>query len=86
MNGLPHLIQGVSGNPFPTPFAQPPGRGKSPAWVNVLWGGINLLAGYALLSYVGFFTLGLNLPTLSLVSGAMMNAIALALLFSKSHQ
>ena len=48
-NGVPHFVQGISGNPFPTPFASPPGVGESSAIVNVLWGFFNLAVGFALL-------------------------------------
>ena len=48
-NVVPHFINGVSGNSFPTPFANPPGKGLSSPTVNVLWGCFNLLAGYILL-------------------------------------
>lgn len=48
-NAIPHLVQGISGQPFPTPFADPPGKGLSTATVNVLWGLSNALIGYILL-------------------------------------
>lgn len=48
-NCLPHLISGLQGRPFPSPFAKPPGRGMSSAVVNVLWGFANLAGGLALL-------------------------------------
>jgi hypothetical protein len=48
-NGIPHFVQGVSGNPFPTPFSKPPGRGDSSPLVNVVWGFGNLVAGALLL-------------------------------------
>ena len=48
-NCIPHLAAGLRGEPFPTPFAKPPGRGNSPPVVNVLWGALNLFAGVALL-------------------------------------
>ncbi|THD47356.1 MAG: hypothetical protein E7774_04960 [Bradyrhizobium sp.] len=48
-NGLPHFVQGISGNGFPTPFATPPGRGLSSPVVNVVWGFLNLAVGFALL-------------------------------------
>ncbi len=48
-NAVPHVVQGVSGNPFPSPFATPPGKGLSSPTVNVLWGLGNFLAGYLLL-------------------------------------
>ena len=48
-NVVPHFIHGVSGDPFPTPFASPPGKGLSSPTVNVLWACFNLLIGYILL-------------------------------------
>ena len=47
-NALPHLIHGMSGEEFPTPFANPPGKGVSSSLVNVLWALFNLLVGYLL--------------------------------------
>jgi hypothetical protein len=47
-NLVPHFVQGISGNRFPTPFANPPGKGLSSARVNVAWGLLNLLVGYFL--------------------------------------
>lgn len=49
-NVVPHFIHGISGDPFPTPFANPPGKGLSSLTVNVLWGCLNLFVGYILLS------------------------------------
>ncbi len=48
-NVVPHFIHGVSGDPFPSPFATPPGKGLSSPTVNVLWACFNLLVGYVLL-------------------------------------
>ncbi len=47
-NVVPHFINGISGNPFPTPFADPPGKGLSSPLVNVLWALFNMLIGYLL--------------------------------------
>jgi hypothetical protein len=47
-NAVPHFVQGVSGNKFPTPFGKPPGKGLSSAMTNVLWGLLNLILGYLL--------------------------------------
>lgn len=47
-NGVPHFVLGISGSPFPTPFAHPRGIGNSSPRVNVVWGFINLLAGSVL--------------------------------------
>jgi hypothetical protein len=48
-NGVPHLVQGISGHWFQSPFASPPGVGESSPVVNVLWGFLNLAIGFALL-------------------------------------
>jgi len=45
INALPHFLSGVSGHPFKSPFASPPGEGLSSATVNVLWGAFNLAMG-----------------------------------------
>ncbi len=47
-NVVPHFVQGISGQPFPTPFANPPGKGLSSPTVNVLWALLNLAVGYIL--------------------------------------
>lgn len=47
-NVVPHFVHGISGDRFPTPFAQPPGRGLSSPTVNVAWAGVNLVVGYLL--------------------------------------
>ena len=47
-NGIPHFVQGMSGNRFPSPFSGGPGTGDEP-WRNVLWGASNLVIGGVLL-------------------------------------
>ena len=47
-NAVPHFIHGISGDGFPSPFANPPGKGLSSPLVNVLWGLGNALVGYIL--------------------------------------
>ena len=54
-NALPHLIAGLMGRPFQSPFAQPPGEGLSSSMVNVLWGAACLVIGYSLIAWVGAF-------------------------------
>jgi hypothetical protein len=56
-NAWPHLVNGVSGRPFQTPFAKPPGEGLSSSTVNVLWGFFNLLIAWLLIFRVGSFDL-----------------------------
>ncbi len=51
VNGIPHFVQGVSGNRFQSPFGKPPGVGESGPVSNVAWGVINFaIAGYLLLA------------------------------------
>ena len=44
-NAIPHFINGVSGNKFPTPFSKPPGKGLSSPTLNVLWAFFNIIIG-----------------------------------------
>ena len=60
-NTLPHLINGISGSSFQSPFASPPGKGLSSSTVNVLWGFFNLAVAYVLVCRVGCFSLYNNL-------------------------
>ena len=57
-NVIPHFVHGVSGDPFPTPFAHPPGKGLSSPTVNVLWALLNLAVGYVLFRAGGVATGG----------------------------
>jgi hypothetical protein len=43
VNSIPHFIHGISGDYFPTPFANPPGKGLSSPLLNVIWGFINII-------------------------------------------
>ncbi len=56
-NCVPHFVQGISGSPFQSPFASPPGEGLSSSTVNAAWGIANLLVAYLLLVRVGRFDL-----------------------------
>jgi hypothetical protein len=42
VNVLPHLIRGISGDKFPSPFAKPHGKKLSSPTSNVIWAFINL--------------------------------------------
>ena len=50
-NCVPHFVQGISGTPFQSPFAKPPGIGESSPVVNVIWGFANLVGGLLLLHF-----------------------------------
>jgi hypothetical protein len=45
VNSLPHLVSGLMGQPFPTPFAKPHGVGDSSPVTNFLWGFANAAIG-----------------------------------------
>jgi hypothetical protein len=79
-NAVPHVVSGVTGRPFQTPFANPPGQGLSSATVNVVWGFANLALAWALLGHVGAFDL--RQPCDALAAG--LGALAIAL-FSARH-
>ena len=52
-NAIPHLVSGMMGRPFQSPFARPRGEGLSSSTVNVLWGFFNIVIGYLLVCRVG---------------------------------
>lgn len=47
-NVIPHMVNGMSGNEFPTPFATPSGVGLSSPSINIVWALINLVLAYIL--------------------------------------
>ena len=49
-NAIPHLVCGLTGERFPTPFARPRGIGLSPPVVNFVWGAFNALIVLLLIS------------------------------------
>ena len=56
-NAIPHLVSGLMGRAFQSPFAKPPGKGLSSSTINVLWGWFNVLVAYLLIVQVGEFNL-----------------------------
>jgi hypothetical protein len=86
-NSIPHIVQGMCGNKFQTPFASPPAVGESPPLVNVLWGFFNVAVGGGLLHY--FWPPILPPPIGSCVAvflGALLIAFWLATHFSSVRQ
>jgi hypothetical protein len=81
-NCLPHLASGLRGDPFPTPFARPPGRGDSSSVVNFLWGGFNLLVGTVLVVFYPIFV-GLSVNFCLFVLGFLIIGILLSRHFEK---
>lgn len=85
VNAVPHFVSGVTGHPFQSPFASPPGAGLSSAQVNVLWGTFNLVVGYLLLCRVGTFELRNTRHVLVAGAGALAMAIMLAHAFGRFY-
>ncbi len=84
-NAIPHLVMGVTGHPFQSPFASPSGEGLSSALVNVLWGFFNAVVGYVLVARVGNFDLRKTLPVAVAGLGALMMAIVSAYAFGRFY-
>jgi hypothetical protein len=84
-NTIPHLVNGMSGSPFQSPFATPPGKGLSSSTVNVLWGMFNLAVAYGLLARVGRFDLRRTIHVAVMALGALLLALRLAMHFGELH-
>ncbi len=83
-NGIPHYVLGSCGRKFPTPFANPPGKGESSAMANAMWGLANFATGYLLLQ-VGHFSSGFTGAMLAFVLGIFLMSIMLAKHFSSIY-
>ena len=84
-NAVPHFVHGISGDRFPTPFAKPPGKGLSPAYVNVLWGAFNIIVGIILFKKSGFQYHNLTWQIL-FFAGVTIMALLLSITFTKKHK
>jgi hypothetical protein len=84
-NAVPHFIHGISGDKFPTPFANPPGKGLSSPVINVLWAGFNLLIGFILLR-AGKLRIDDYLMMLIFFFGIMAMALMLSFRFEAKHK
>jgi hypothetical protein len=84
-NALPHLMNGISGRSFQSPFAKPPGEGLSSPTVNVLWGFFNLIVAYLLVIRVGSFSLHNIIHVATLGTGALVMSVMLAISFGRFH-
>ncbi len=75
-NCVPHLVCGLQGSEFPTPFAEPRGVGLSSSVVNFAWGFFNLVLALFLF-WRWPIQIGLNGPfAVFLVGVALMGAYA----------
>jgi hypothetical protein len=84
-NALPHLMNGISGRSFQSPFAKPPGKGLSSPTVNVLWGMFNLAIAYVLVVRVGDFSLHSTAQVAMLGAGALVMSVMCAISFGRFH-
>ena len=75
----------ISGSPFQSPFASPPGEGLSSSMVNVLWGMFNLIVGYVLVLRIGRFDLRQTKHAIVLGLGIFVMALMLARAFGRFH-
>jgi hypothetical protein len=84
-NFVPHFVAGISGSPFQSPFASPPGEGLSSSTVNTLWGLANLVVAYLLLLRVGRFDLRKWSHFAVSVIGFALMAVMVARHFGRFH-
>lgn len=82
-NAIPHLVNGVMGRPFQSPFAKPRGQGLSSSSVNTLWGFLNLAVAYLLICRVGDFNLRDNGDASALGLGILLLSLAIARHFGR---
>jgi hypothetical protein len=83
-NVVPHFVHGVSGDRFPTPFANPRGKGLSSPTLNVLWALVNLVVGY-LLVRVGKLRSGGDLALLIFFAGIVAISTMMSLRFRQKQ-
>src|SRR6202453_4892429 len=82
-NAVPHIGNGVSGRPFQSPFAKPPGQGLSSSTVNVLWGFLNLAVAYVLVCRVGNFNFRSTADVAAFGAGVVLMGIIMAQMFGR---
>jgi len=83
-NVVPHFVHGISGDRFPTPFANPPGKGLSSPTVNVVWALFNLVIGFILFQ-VGRVSSGDRLSLVLFFLGIAAISIPASVSFTTKH-
>ena len=81
-NAVPHFVQGISGERFPSPFSHPPGKGLSSPTVNVVWALFNLVVGYILFR-AGKVSSGDDLALVVFFAGVAAISVMLSVNFAK---
>jgi hypothetical protein len=84
-NTVPHFVHGISGDRFPTPFANPPGKGLSSSTVNVIWALFNLALGYVLFCE-GQIVSSNYLSILVFFAGIAAISIPMSVRFAEKHK
>ena len=84
-NSIPHLVSGMTGRPFQSPFAKPPGKGLSSSTVNVLWGTFNLVLSYILILHAGSFDFRDPLQAVVAGAGGLLISLLGARHFGRFH-
>ena len=84
-NAVPHFVKGVTGEPFPTPFAKPPGKGLSSPVVNTLWGLLNFIVGLVLFHVAHLHHHPHHPALIVFFAGILALSIQLSYWFGKQH-
>jgi hypothetical protein len=84
-NAIPHLVSGVMGRAFQSPFAKPPGKGLSSSTVNVVWGFFNIVVAYLLIAHVGSFQWRATSHIVAFGLGLLLKSIFSARHFGQFH-
>jgi hypothetical protein len=84
-NAIPHVVSGVTGRAFQSPFAKPPGKGLSSSTVNVVWGFGNMVVAYLLLAQVGSFDWRTTPHVVAFGLGFLLKSLGSARQFGKFH-
>ncbi|MCL2660444.1 MAG: hypothetical protein FWD64_08015 [Acidobacteriaceae bacterium] len=84
-NAVPHFVSGVTGRPFQSPFAKPPGKGLSSSVVNVLWGFANGVIAWLLLLRVGRFDPRAACCMAPFAVGVLLIGLQLSVSFGRFH-
>jgi len=84
-NAVPHFVNGISGNKFPTPFAKPPGKGLSSATTNVLWALLNIIIACSLFRFSKFHH-DKPLELIILFAGVVIMSVLLSSRFQHKHK
>lgn len=85
INAIPHLISGLTGKLFPSPFSSPIGVGPSSPVVNVLWGYANLALAYYFLVKLTSFSFSNPKHLIPATTGSLLTGIMLAHWFGSAN-